>query len=405
MKSHFRFARTLLFAVILSSVLWPACAEKWYEKPSGAETRWSSFENPLGTKGFAAVENQGGKGHAFDSLAPGESKILLDVQGSGIIDRMWFTINDRSAKRLRQLKLEFFWDGAPTPAVSVPFGDFMGAILGRPEAFESELFANPEGRSFNCYIPMPFRKSARMIVTNESDQRLRLLFYDINYTLGVRHSRNTLYFHAYWRRENPTVLRRDFEILPRIEGSGRFLGSHIGVMARKENRGWWGEGEVKMYVDGDGAFPTLAGTGTEDYIGTGWGQGTFSQRYHGCLVADATKQQYTFYRYHVPDPVYFDKEIRVTIQQMGGDGKTSVIQMIEEGVPIVPVSVAYGDTFVKLLEGDTPVDLKTHDSPSGAWTNYYRRDDVCATAFFYLDRPENGLPPLAAVAERIAEME
>ncbi len=176
MKSPFRFAHTLLSAVALSSVLFPASAENWYEKPDSLETRWSSFENPLGTKGFAAVENQGGKGHAFDSLAPGESKILLDVQGSGILNRMWFTINDRGAKRLRELKLELFWDGAPTPAVSVPFGDFMGAILGRPEAFESELFANPEGRSFNCYIPMPFRKGARMVVTNESDRRLRLLF-------------------------------------------------------------------------------------------------------------------------------------------------------------------------------------------------------------------------------------
>jgi hypothetical protein len=160
-----------------------------------------------------------------------------------------------------------------------------------------------------------------------------------------------------------------------------------------------------MYIDGDGAFPTLAGTGTEDYFGTGWGQGTFSQRYQGCLIADETKEQYAFYRYHVPDPVYFDKEIRVTIQQMGGDGKTSVLQMLKEGVPIVPVSVAYGDTFVKLLEGEKPVDLETHDSPSGAWTNYFRQDDVCATAFFYLDRPENGLPPLAPVAERIAGME
>lgn len=376
-----------------------------FRKPKGAMTRWSSFENLGAEPGRGGMENHGAKGHAFDSLEPGESKVLLDAKGSGMITRMWFTVSDRKPNMLRSLKLEMFWDGANRPAVAVPFGDFFGAILGQPVAFESELFSNPEGRSFNCFVPMPFRKAAKVVITNESDQRLRLLFYDIDFLLGLRHDRDVQYFHAYWRRERPTQLKKDFEILPLVNGSGRFLGSNIGVIADSKNIGWWGEGEVKMYIDGDSAFPTLVGTGTEDFIGTAWGQGTFDHQYQGCLVSDNEKGHYTFYRYHVPDPVYFDKAIRVTIQQIGGHGKQSILKMLEDEIPIEPVSVAYGEHFAKLLEMKPPVDLKTHDFPAGAWTNYYREDDVCAVAYFYLDQPENGLPPLAPAAERTAALE
>ena len=211
------------------------------------------------------------------------------------------------------------------------------------------------------------------------------------------------YFHACWRRENPTTLGRDFEILPRVRGNGRFLGANIAVAANKQNLGWWGEGEVKVYMDGDRKWPTLVGTGTEDYIGTGWGQKVFADRYQGCLVADDDRGLYSFYRYHVPDPVYFDREARVTIQQMGGDAKSNVIKMLKDGKPpITPVTVSQTGRFDNLLELPQPVDLEKHDSPPGAWTNYYRQDDVSAVAFFYLDRPTSNLPPLAPVAERVA---
>jgi hypothetical protein len=317
-----------------------------------------------------------------------------------MITRMWFTINDRSTDTLRSLKINIFWDDAKTPAVSVPFGDFFCAMAEKPEAFESALFSNPEARSFNCYIPMPFRKSARLVITNETKSKLRLLFYDIDYILGVRHEKDVLYFHTSWRREKPTVLRRDFEILPKVKGAGRFLGTNIYVSANPIYTGWWGEGEVKMFVDGDTLFPTIVGTGTEDYIGTGWGQDKFAHAYQGCLVCDKDKGRYMFYRYHVPDPVYFEKDIRITIQQMGGDSKTKVIEMQKKGVPLVPVSVAYHDQFRRLFDLSQPVDLEKHDSPMGAWTNYFRQDDVCAVAYFYLDKPENGLPALAPVEER-----
>jgi hypothetical protein len=147
----------------------------------------------------------------------------------------------------------------------------------------------------------------------------------MNCLLEQQHGDDVLYFHASWRRESPTKVGRDFEILPRVEGKGRFLGANVGVLADPKNLGWWGEGEVKMYLDGDTEYPTLIGTGTEDYIGTGWGQKPFAGRYQGCYVSDDEAHIYSFYRYHVPDPVYFEKSARVTIQQIGGTSKKNVL--------------------------------------------------------------------------------
>jgi len=371
-------------------------ARTLYEKEPDTESRWISFENPTGEKGQGGKENQGAKGHAFDSLKPGETKVLMDVAGCGVIRRMWFTLNDRKPPMLRALRLEMFWDNAETPAVSVPFGDFLGAILGRPTAFESALFANPEGRSFNCYIEMPFRTHAKVIVANDSDKALEKLFYDIDYTLTDSLSDNAMYFHAYWHRERWTTLEKDFEILPRVKGEGRFLGAHIGVILHPDNVGWWGEGEVKMYLDGDTDYPTIVGTGTEDYIGTGWGQGAFYQRYQGCLVADAKSGQYGFYRYHIPEPVYFHNDIRVTMQQMGGSSKKDILALLSKGVPVKSVSVD-GEYFLPLLDPAPGVDLRDPKFSDQAWVNVYRQDDWSAVAFFYLDTPENSLPTIQPV--------
>jgi hypothetical protein len=366
-------------------------------------TRWSSFENLTAGKGEAGRENQGAKGHAFDSMAPGETKVLLDVTGSGTVRRMWLTLQPRSPKILRSLRLDIFWDGADMPAVSVPMGDFFNWVHGQPKKFENALFANSEGRCFVSYVPMPFRKAARITLTNESDARISHLFYDVNITLGERHGPDVLYFHASWRRDQRTKVGEDFAILPQIEGAGRFLGCHVGVIANPENVGWWGEGEVKVYLDGDKELPTLCGTGTEDYIATAWGQGEFANLYTGCLLADNKALRYAFYRYHIPDPIYFDKDCRVTIQQIGGTGKGGVVKMVEEGKPIKPISADQGGNFTKLLEG--PQRDLAKDVPDTAWVNYYRSDDVSAVAFFYLNSPTNNLPRLAPVAERTAAME
>jgi len=375
-----------------------------FAKPKGVVTRWSSFENLAARKGQGGRENQGAKGHAFDSIKPGETKMLLDVEGGGVVRRMWITLNPRDPKLLRALRLEMFWDGSEKPAVSVPLGDFFNWVHGRPVAFENALFANPEARSFVCFIPMPFRNGAKISITNDSQTPISHIFYDVNVTLGDRHGPEVMYFHASWRREQPTTLGKDFAILPRVQGSGRFLGCHVGVIANRENIGWWGEGEVKVYVDGDTDLPTLCGTGTEDYIATAWGQGEYGQRYHGCLLADNEKQHYAFYRYHIPDPVYFDKDCRVTIQQIGGSNKKDIMKMLTDGIDIKPISADQGGRFIQLLEPGTKIDL-AKDIDDSAWVNYYRKDDFSAIALFYLDQPTNGLPPLTPVEQRTAGLE
>lgn len=372
-----------------------------------ADSRWASFENPTAAPGAGGMENSGAKGHAFDWIAPGETKTLLDVQGAGVIQRMWMTVDIRDARMLRALRLEMFWDDADKPAVSVPVGDFFGAVLGRTTVFENALFSSPEARSFVFCIPMPFRKAARVTVTNESQRSLPHLFYDINFTRVKSHARDTLYFHAHWHREQRTELGRDFEILPRVEGEGRFLGCHLGVNANPELEGWWGEGEMKAFLDGDTDYPTLAGTGLEDYIGTGWGLSAYVNRNQGCWVADGDKRQYTFYRYHLPDPIYFHRDCRVTIQQIGGSSKKIVQKMLDNGAEIQPVSVDFGggQRFIKLLERNPVPDLNDESLPEDGWVNFYRRDDYSAVAFFYLDTPTSNLPPLLPVELRVEGIE
>src|SRR5689334_394166 len=288
------------------------------------ETRWSSGENLNGIKGGGGKENNGAKGHPQDIINAGATKTLLDIQGQGIINRMWFTINDRTLQMLRSLRIEMYWDNATKPAVSVPVADFFGLGQGMVK-FENEFFASPEGRSFVCHIPMPFKKGAKIVIVNDSDKKLNNIFFDVDYSLVKSWNDDYMYFHAFWNRDTATTPGTDFELLPHIQGKGRLLGTHVVVNANPLYRkSWWGEGEVKMYLDNDGEFPTLVGTGTEDYIGSAWGQGAFYNRYTGCLAANDTLDKWSFYRYHVPDPVYFSSGIKVTLQQIGGNMKKVV---------------------------------------------------------------------------------
>jgi hypothetical protein len=284
---------------------------------------------------------------------------------------------------LRGLRFEAFWDGAEKPAICAPLGDFFGIGLGRTTAFESVFFANPEGRSFNCFLPMPFQNGMRLVLTNDTDTDLAYLFYDVNYTVGEMHPVETPYLHAYFHRENPTILQQDYEILPTVLGRGRYLGVNIGVQVDAERYGgaWWGEGEVKIYRDGDGEFPSLCGTGTEDYIGTAWGQGAFAHQYQGCPIADDINRAYCFYRYHVPDPVYFSQSCRVTIQQIGGCfGRDK--QWLNERVQQTNAPV------FRAGEGRLPADLAGDDT---VFVMFERADDWSSCAYFYLDSPINQL--------------
>ena len=400
-----------LFPAALLACAAPAFAQEGselYRFQSGAETRWASPENPAAAKGAGALENRGGKGHAFDTIPVGRSLILADIKGAGIIDRMWMTLEDRSPEALRGLKLEIFWDGAASPAVSVPLGDFFLHGAGEMVPMETALFSSPEGRSFVSYVPMPFRRGARIVVTNESPKQVNLIFFDVNFRSLKSQPKDALYFHAWWSRDRATTLGRDFRILPRIRGRGRFLGASVTVLTNPVyEKTWWGEGEVKVALDGDRSdAPTLVGTGTEDWIGTAWGQGAYINRFQGAPVASWEGEgRWTFYRFHIPDPVFFSRDIEVSLQQIGGARKNIVLGLQKKGVPLIPVTIDPGsrNNFQQLLAKDPPVPLSDPSLPDGH-TNYYRSDDVAAVAYFYLDRPEGVLPPIAGPAERLTAL-
>lgn len=367
-----------------------------YHLPGGVETRWASPENPDGRRGAGGQTGHGRKGSAWYPLAVGETLTLAHGGGTGTVRRIWITISDRSPAMLRGLVLRAYWDGAERPAVEVPLGDFFCLSLGEMVAFENAWFDTAEGRSFNCRLPMPFRGGFRLTMTNESGVPLRSLYYDVNFTLGDAHNEETGYLHACWRRESPTRLREDFTILPRVEGRGRFLGCAIGVIAAvaRYGRSWWGEGEVKVFLDGDTEHPTLCGTGTEDYIGTGYTQGQYAGLWHGCPLADHERMRYAFYRLHGPDPVYFQREARVTVQQIGAGRTSSLREQMRQA-----------DIEEYLLTGDGSERLRLTSLEAEDTERFYlfeRQDDWCATAWLYLDRPFNALPPLAPYEERVA---
>ncbi|HLR31852.1 MAG TPA: glycoside hydrolase family 172 protein [Fodinibius sp.] len=373
-----------------------------YGIPEGVKSRWTSPENREGRKGAGAKENRGAKGHAFDEIKAGESYPLLDVKGAGIVNRIKMTIKNRSPKMLRSLRIDMYWDGRTKPAVSAPLGDFFGVGLGRTASFECDFFSNPEGRSFNCFIPMPFREAARIVITNDSDQDVTHIFYNVNYQLINEQPENALYFHSFWNRNTRTTLGKDYEVLPRLEGTGQFLGTNIGVIANPDYGNlWWGEGEVKMYLDGDDRWPTLVSTGTEDYIGTAWGQDVYADRYQGSTIADEENRQWTFYRYHIPDPVYFHKDLKVAVQQIGGGFKKKVKALAEEGAEMKYISVDQQGKFFKLLEDSNQ---KSIDELPDGWVNFYRRDDWSSTAYFYLTEPVSNLPELPDIDVRTAKI-
>lgn len=376
-------------------------AQEIFRLPPDTHSYVSSFENPNGEKGAGGKTNNTAKGNAFEPVKAGESKVLLDIKGAGTIQRIWMTISDRSPEMLRSLHLRIFWDDASQPAVDVPFGDFFCTPLGQPVAFQSAFFSNPEGRSFNCFIPMPFRKSAKVLLINDSKKDLPMLFFDIDFITVHEQPADMLYFHAYWNRKKNADLGKDFELLPRIRGKGRFLGINVGVKTDSAYTGtWYGEGEVKMFIDGDSAYPTINGTGTEDYIGTGWGEGTFAHQFEGCTVADDKKGLFEFYRFHIPDAIFFYKDFKATLQEIGGGPTELVRTLLKKGVKLKPVSVSTDTAFIRLLALHPSPQVQDQNFPNG-WVNFYRVDDYSATSYFYFDKPDHDLPPLPVVAVRV----
>ena len=366
-----------------------------YKLPDNIYTRWASMENPDGTVGAGGKANFGRKGAACKApLAAGETFTMAHAEGtSGVIRRMWITIPERSKEMMRGLVLRMYWDGRSTPAVEAPLGDFFCQPIGEPVVFENAWFDNPEGRSFNARIPMPFKTGFKITVTNDTEKSIDMFFYDVNYTIGDTHDENIGYFHSYFRRDAATKLREDFEILPKINGKGRFLGCSMGIISnmKEYKTSWWGEGEVKMYIDGDTDYPTLCGTGTEDYIATAWGQGQYACMWHGCNFADSESLRYSFYRLHGPDPVYFYRDIKVTIQQIGCYEPKDIIKHIRET----------GKGLIATGDGNRVMDADKLERGEEPPATFERSDDWSATSYLYINTPKGLLPEIMPYKDRI----
>ncbi|NJO87544.1 MAG: DUF2961 domain-containing protein [Chloroflexia bacterium] len=346
-----------------------------YQMTNGVSSRWASPENWKAEKGKGGMVKDGRKGSSCFTLKGGKIQTIAEWEGTpGIVRRIWMTVYDRSPEALKGIYIEMYWDNSASAAVNVPIGDFFGHGLGEMAVFENDLFSSPEGRSFNCFVPMPFKKAMKINLRNSTSKDFEMIFYDVDFTVGDRLGKDAMYLYAFYNHQPITKLREDYELMPKVSGKGRFFGVNVSVAANKGDylKTWWGEGEVKMFIDGDTDYPTLCGTGTEDYIGTGFGLGKYTNRYQGCTVADSKEYRYAFYRYHIPDPVWFNSDIRITIQQIGHT--TSKNLMIELG--------KLGKPVYKTAEKPEEIDLNLDHKA----IMFERSDDFSSCAFFYLTK-------------------
>jgi hypothetical protein len=302
---------------------------------SPAQTRSLSPENLTGEKGDGARATEGTGARAARDLGvgwkispsikvgPGEVREIADVAGPGAIQQIWMT----PTGNWRFSILRIYWDDQEQPSVECPVGDFFACGWGRFAPLSSLAVCVNPGSAFNCYWEMPFRRRCRITFQNIADTEM-VLYYQINYTL-TDVPEDAAYFHAQFRRTNPLPYQEVYTILEGVRGQGQYVGTAMawGV----NNAGWWGEGEIKFYLDGDGAFPTLCGTGTEDYFCGSYNfenQETrqyqeFSTPYAGMpqvIRPDGvyrSQQRFGLYRWHITDPIRFRQDLRVTIQALG----------------------------------------------------------------------------------------
>ncbi|MBE3141654.1 MAG: DUF2961 domain-containing protein [Thermoplasmata archaeon] len=366
-------------------------SDKLYCIQPSVETRWASRENPDGGKGAGGKARGGRKGSAWFTLEDGADAVLAHAENtSGMIRRIWITINTRNKATLRGTIIEMYWDGADQPAVSTPIGDFFCHGIGRMAVVKNSLFSSPEGRSFNCYIPMPFRKGMKIVVRNRSGQQIKHFYYNVDYTLGDQIEEDALYFHCWFNRENPTRMGMDFELLPYIEGRGRYLGVNLGIICDRSKYfdAWWGEGEFKAFIDGDQDYPTLCGTGVEDYIGTAWGQDYYYDLYHGSQIYDKVNMEIACFRLHVPDPIFFHNNIRIVIQQIGGIDTNDELNKARFHFNQLTTGYKY-----RSVNGND-IDFISIDPKVVLPELFERTDDWSCCTYFYYDRPQNDLPIL-----------
>jgi hypothetical protein len=347
------------------------------------DSRSISFENPTGARGAGGTARNGRKGSPFRIIDPGERVVLADLRGPGTIRHIWMAIELLwSPAVYRSLRFEVHYDDLAEPSVSVPLLDFFGMPHGRFAEIASELIAIHKGRGINSYIPIPFDRAIRIELTNESERHVAL-FLQLDYTLEPSRSATEGYLHATFRRENPTTLGRDFVIADGFRGPGRFLGCVVGVRTVDPASWWYGEGEVKIYRDGDDEFPTYCGTGLEDYVGCAWGMEQYTTPYSGVPLdlhpeGDDESSFVSFYRWHLPDPVMFSDEVRVTIQQIGGGPGFVVGQEAEMAAHHAERPPAGAGLLTDVTLSPDSLGFAIEE----------RVDDYCATAYVYLREPQ-----------------
>lgn len=294
-----------------------------------SETRSISAENPKGEKGMGATAvpdeanaasalGTGWKVRPAITLPKGQTVTLADIAGPGVIQHIWMTVD---TKAYRDCVLRFYWDGEDSPSIESPLGDFYTTAHGVRYKVNSLMVAvNPSG-GFNSYWPMPFRKHARITVENQAAENIDGFFYQITYALEPVPA-SAAYLHAQWRRSMTAREHPEHVLLDGVAGQGQYVGTFLAW--NQLSNGWWGEGEVKFYIDGDKGNPTINGTGTEDYFGGAWGFGDksepFTSLYSGYPYYGNEPGQiprHSLYRWHVLDPIRFTKDLRVTIQALG----------------------------------------------------------------------------------------
>ena len=328
-------------------------------KISHFESRSVCPENFTGEKGKAAMATEGtgadraaelGQGWKISPsvvVQPGETFTMADITGPGIIRHIWITDNCRAN---RSLILRMYWDGSETPSVEVPLGDFFACAEYQEYAQVTSMpvCVNPK-RAFNCYWDMPFYKRARITIENIYHEKITV-YYQIDYHAGEIPEKRG-FFHAQFRRENPLKEKGTYTILDNVQGNGQYVGTYLfwGV----NNNGWWGEGEIKFFMDGDREFPTICGTGTEDYFCGSWNfdiggkYQEFCTPYSGVpkiIRPDglySANQRFSMYRWHITDPIYFKKDLKVTIQALGWKSQHRYLQLRDD---ISSVAFWYQDT-------------------------------------------------------------
>jgi hypothetical protein len=293
------------------------------EKGKGGMANPSDKDKPNTANAFHAARDlgQGWKVNPYVRIQPGETFTMAEIEGPGAIQHIWMT----PTGKWRFSILRIYWDDETEPSVECPVGDFFGMGWNQYAPLVSLAVCVNPGSAFNCYWVMPFRKKCRITMENVNDQDPMILYYQIDYTLTDVPD-DAAYFHAQWRRLNPNETS-DYTIVDGIRGKGHYVGVYLAWGLN--NNGWWGEGEIKFFIDGDKKFPTICGTGTEDYFCGSYNfdrEGRYTEfctpysGLHQVIRPDGTyqsQQRFGLYRWHILDPVRFEKDLKVTIQDLG----------------------------------------------------------------------------------------